>query len=66
MSLHNQSDAYGMPVDNQNGEERFKILKDYGELMKIKREDITAEMRLQLESYKKNVDIDFEITRDYM
>ena len=55
-----------MPVDDQNDGGRFKILKEHGELMKIKREDITAEMRQQIESYRRNVEIDFEITRDYM
>ena len=53
-------------IDRPNEEDRFKLLRDHGELMTIKREGITDEMKRQLESYKRSVKIDFDITRDYM
>ena len=69
MSFSNRTDAYGNPVEDRHvklDNDSFKIMQDYGELMNISRDEITAEMRRQLEGYKRDVDIDFEITRDYM
>ena len=63
---HNDSEIKCEAIEGPNEEDRFKLLRDHGELMEINREGITEEMKRQLESYKRSVKIDFDITRDYM
>ena len=43
--LHIESDIHRQEIEGPNENDRFKLLKDHGELMEIERTDITDEMK---------------------